>query len=111
MRVFETGATRDVDVSKLDFDGFLSPLAIVRFAEYMNENRQTAAGLRDSDNWQKGIPLDAYRKSSFRHFVEFWTLSRSGQETGDEIERALCAMIFNVQGYLHEALKQRAKGS
>ena len=52
MRTFDTGATRDTDSDKLDFDGFLSPLALEAFAEYMHRHRQVADGsLRASDNW------------------------------------------------------------
>lgn len=69
IRTFDTGATRDTDEGKLDFEGFLSPLALERFAEYMNKHRQQSDGsLRDSDNWQKGIPVKQYMKSMWRHF-------------------------------------------
>lgn len=110
MRVFNTGATRDIDETKLDFDGFLSPYALERFAEYMNKNRVTADGLRDSDNWQRGIPLAAYRKSSWRHFFAFWKLARVTNASPD-IEENLCALLFNVQGYLHEIVKARTGAS
>lgn len=104
MRVFETGATRDTDQGKFDYEGFLSPIALERFAAYMNKNRVQADGkLRDSDNWQKGIPRDAYMKSMFRHFMEAWSIHR-GHKEGD-ITEALSAILFNVQGYLHEELK------
>ena len=36
MRQFETGAIRDDDEGKLDFEGCLSPLALEAFAEYSN---------------------------------------------------------------------------
>lgn len=107
MRTFSTGATRDSDDSKPDYDGFLSPLVIERFGEYMHRHRRQADGsMRDSDNWQKGIPLAAYRKSAFRHFIEFWKAARA-DGTGQAVEEALCALLFNVQGYLHEAIKAR----
>lgn len=104
MRKFESGATRDNDAGKLDYEGFLSPLALERFAEYMNLNRFQADGeLRDSDNWQKGIPKDAYMKSMWRHFMDVWKAHRGvGTIPMDE---ALCAVLFNAMGYLHEALK------
>lgn len=107
MRVFATGAMRDGEAGKLDFDGFLSPQALLRFAQYMDKHRHTPAGLRDSDNWQRGIPLDAYRKSMWRHFFDFWMRARAGQEFGPEIEEDLCALLFNASGYLHEILKRR----
>ena len=40
MRKFETGATRNLDDGKFDFDGFLSPLTLKRFAEYMHKHRK-----------------------------------------------------------------------
>ena len=104
-RTFETGASRDSEEGKLDYEGFLSPLVLKRFAEYMHANRQMKDGsLRDSDNWQKGIPLDAYMKSMWRHFMDVWTAHRVGDDA-DTIEEALCAILFNAQGYLHELLK------
>lgn len=58
MRTFKTGATRNDDSNWIS-EGFLSPIALEKFAEYMNENRIQADGnVRDSDNWQKGIDLD-----------------------------------------------------
>lgn len=105
IRKFETGATRDTDEGKYDFEGFYSPIVMERFAEYMNKHRKQSDGnLRDSDNWQKGIPLIDYMKSGFRHFFDWWKEHR-GYSTKDGIEEALCALFFNVQGYLHEYLK------
>lgn len=109
MRTFETGATRSADEDKLDYEGFLSPLAIERFAEYLHKHRRQADGaLRASDNWQKGMPLDVYMKSMWRHFEDLWLLHRGWPaRVGVDREEALCALMFNVQGYLHELLKDR----
>ncbi len=105
MREFETGATRDTDEGKHDYEGFLSPLVIERFGEYMTKHRKQADGnLRDSDNWQKGIPQDAYMKSGWRHFLDWWKFHRGH---GGDIEEILCAVMFNVMGYLHERLLAR----
>lgn len=107
VRKFTTGATRDQDFTKPDYEGFLSPLVIERFGEYMHEHRKQVDGaLRDSDNWQKGIPLAAYMKSGFRHFHDWWSQHR-GLAGKDLLEDALCALLFNVSGYLHETLKAR----
>ena len=104
MREFDSGATRDNDADKLDFEGFLSPLVLTRYASYMHSHRKQADGeLRDSDNWQKGIPLAVYMKSAWRHFIDWWNDHR-GFETDDGVEEALCALIFNASGYLHELL-------
>lgn len=106
MRTFPTGATRNNDENKLDFEGFLSPLALERFAEYMHQNRvQDDGTLRDSDNWQKGIPREQYIKSMWRHFFQVWKSYRNGNPTAED----LCALLFNVQGMLHEELKQEKK--
>lgn len=109
VRIFPSGATRDTDANKLDFEGFLSPLALQAFAEYMHANRvQTDGNVRASDNWQKGIPLDAYMKSMWRHFFAVWSTYRDEIDTGstkNEQVQNLCALLFNVQGMLHEIPK------
>lgn len=108
MRTFETGATRDTDTDKLDFEAFLSPLVLERYAEYMHRHRvQPDGSLRDGDNWQKGIPRDAYMKSAWRHFFDWWKEHR-GLDSREGLEDALCALLFNVSGYLHEVLKDKA---
>lgn len=109
MRTFDTGATRDNDETKPDYEGYLSPLVICRFGEYMTKHRKQSDGnMRDSDNWQKGIPLAAYMKSLWRHLVALWTLHRSNHRARHDMEEALCGIIFNASGYLHETLKDSA---
>lgn len=111
IRKFDTGATRDSDSGKYDYEGFVSPLVLERFAAYMDRHRMQPDGsLRDSDNWQKGIPQTAYIKSGWRHFVDWWKEHR-GIRTKEGLEDALCALMFNVQGYLHEHLKKKAEKS
>ena len=108
IRSFSTGATRDTDENKLDFEGFLSPFVLRRYAEYLNKHRTQADGkLRDSDNWQKGIPLKVYMKSGFRHFFGWWANHRH-VVVKENIEESLCALLFNAMGYLHEHLKDKA---
>lgn len=110
MRTFDTGATRDSDDDKLDFEGFLSPLVLCRYAEYLHKHRTQADGKkRDSDNWQKGIPLSTYMKSMWRHFIDTWIFHRFPDDElqRNPIEESLCAVIFNASGYLHELEKKR----
>lgn len=109
LRTFTTGATRDGDRVKVDYEGFLSPLVLARFGRYMHKHRRLKDGtMRDSDNWQRGIPRDVYLKSACRHFMEWWTAHRGWKRcTAREIEDILCAVIFNAQGYLHEHLVVR----
>jgi len=110
-RTFATGATRDADVDKYDYEGFLSPTVLERFAEYMHANRvQSNGDVRDSDNWQKGIPRDQYMKSMFRHFMDVWGQHRASAANDTLVgEDALCALLFNVMGYLHETLQWEAE--
>ena len=104
IRTFSTGATRDTDTNKLDFDGFLCPLVLERYAEYMNVNRKMADGsLRGSDNWKAGIPQDVYRKSGWRHFFAFWKHCLSGNKALAIVDA--CGILFNVMGWMHEELK------
>ena len=113
MRHFESGATRDDDKTKPDYEGFYSPTVVEAFGEYMNKHRVQADGeLRDSDNWMKGIPKTAYMKSLWRHFLDMWFLHRGyeriDKQTGEKLimKEVLCAILFNVQGYLYEVLKE-----
>lgn len=111
IRTFDTGATRDSEEGKFDYEGFLSPLVLERYAEYMHSHRMQKGGkLRDSDNWQKGIPFSAYMKSLLRHLMTLWKQHRFPFGP-DPSEETLCAIIFNSSGYLHEMLmaKRRVK--
>ena len=107
MRIFKTGATRDNDEGKIDYEGFYNPLVVQRFGEYMDKHRHQADGqIRTSDNWQKGIEKSAYMKSAFRHFHDWW-MEHRGYASREGLEDALCALIFNAQGYLYEVLKDK----
>lgn len=105
VRQFETGATRDVEAGKPDYEAFLSPLVIEAYGQYMNACRDTAAGRRPGDNWQLGIALPAYMKSGWRHFFDWWKGHRA-HDPEVELVIPLLAVIFNASGYLHELLKK-----
>jgi hypothetical protein len=112
VREFPTGATRDDDDEKLDFEGFISPAVLVRYGEYMHKHRmQSDDKLRPSDNWQKGIPIPEYAKSLVRHVVYLWRDHRVAMTSVPEkkhfsvMEEILCAIMFNTIGWLHELLK------
>lgn len=111
MRKFDSGATRDTDENKLDYEGFLSPLVLEKYAQYLHKHRiQSSGKLRGSDNWQKGIPKETYIKSAWRHFMSWWLIHRNyppRYEKGNliNLEDSLCAIIFNTSGYLYEILK------
>ena len=110
IRTFATGATRSPDAERDDPEGYLSPLAIQRYCAYLTKHRvQTDGAVRASDNWQLGIPLAAYMKGMWRHFLHLWLRHRGWPVTdpkaGADIEEDLCAILFNAQGMLHELLK------
>jgi hypothetical protein len=131
IREFKSGATRDTEGEKLDYDGFLSPLALHVYAKYLNKHRiQSDGTLRESDNWQKGISRDVYMKSIWRHQMDVWAIHRGYhvyKERTDKgevthillnitewknpgwiavtLEDALGGLIFNSMGYLHEYIK------
>jgi len=115
IRRFETGAVRDAETGKFDYEGFLSPRALETYAAYMHKHRKQAdGGLRDSDNWQKGIPRSVYMKSLWRHLVTAWKIHR-GITCLDErdghvitITEALCGILFNTFGYMHEECEAEA---
>jgi hypothetical protein len=116
VRQFGTGATRDADDGKNDYEGFLSPVVIEAYGDYMHEHRKQSDGqLRDSDNWQKGMPKSQYMKSLLRHVLTAWKLHRGWEVKPEKIggvlrvptmKETLCAILFNTMGYLHEMLKE-----
>lgn len=107
MRRFESGATRDTDEGKLDFEAFLSPLVLKRYAEYMHRHRRRSDGtMRAGDDWQQGIPKDEYAKSLLRHLLDFWLCHRQrGSAARETVTEALCGIIFNAMGYLYNLLE------
>lgn len=114
IRTFDTGATRDADDGKLDYDGFLSEYALTRYAEYMNYHRTQSDGeVRPSDNWKRGIPREQYMKSAWRHFMDMWRsfkgIEVKDSKTGKPVttEEAACGLLFNIQGLLHELVKEK----
>lgn len=105
MRKFEGGATRDIDFSKYEYAGFLSPQVLEAFGAYMHECRKTAEGLRASDNWQKGIPNEVYQHSFLRHAFDLWRVMR-GLPTADGELGATMGVLFNVMGFVFERIKK-----
>lgn len=108
---FASGATRSSDGGKLDYEGYLSPLVVKRFGEFMLKHQTQEDGKeRTSDNWKKGIPKTAYLKSLLRHVVDVWLhVSGWGYKATESLEDSLCATMFNSMGLLHELLKERER--
>ena len=113
MRSFGTGETRDSKIGKLEYEECLSPIVLEAYAEYMLDCSVLPDGTkRPGDNWQIGIPLEAYMDSLLRHVFDLWKLHRGyktlDRKTGEPItiKKALCAILFNTFGYLHEYIKK-----
>lgn len=112
VRTFPTGASRNSEVGKLDFEGALSPAVLVAFTAYMESHAAGPDGEhRSADNWQRGMPLDSYMKSLLRHVMDLWMIHRGLAAVRPEdghavtIEEALGGVLFNAQGYWHEVLR------
>ena len=123
IRTFETGATRDKDDTKYDFEAFLAPEVLWEFAEYMHKHRiQTDGSLRDGDNWQKGVPLSSHMKSFIRHSFDLWLWWRSRETRPNQriarirprpedgkvppIKDTLAALFFAIQGIWLEVIRE-----
>lgn len=120
---FGSGATRSADAGKIDYEGFLSLPALEAYGQYMLKHQVQADGtVRSSSNWKLGIPLTgdgSYTKALFRHVFELTGLTvghvsaRLRREMPNATMRTMmqdtaCAVLFNIQGFLHEFLKQQA---
>ena len=107
-RTFSTGATRDTDEGKFDYEAFSAPIVERTYASYMHDNRKQVDGvLRDGDNWQKGMPRRQYVKSLIRHTMDLWFAWRESPGDMSPIITLLCAIRFNVNGLLYEILSGR----
>ena len=117
MREYTTGATRGDDDTKPHYEGYLSPVVLWRFGQYMKQHqRQEDGELRKADNWQQGMPIDDYMDSLLRHQMHVWLRHRGHGNVVPmdeaELEKSdnqlllddLCAMLFNTMGYMHELL-------
>lgn len=110
IRKFGNGATRDTIEGKLSYVKGLSPIVLQRYLQYLDKHRLQSDGLmREFNNWKRGIPVDTYNDSLFRHAMAAWLL-HDGFPVKDNhgsvtLEDTLCAIIFNASGWLHESLK------
>ena len=107
IREFASGATRNGDGGKLSYTRFLSPLVVKAFAEYMEENRYLEDGsIREPDNWKKGMGGDTYLESGMRHMIDWWTEHDYPETSREGLRKALCGVLFNAMGRLHELIME-----
>lgn len=110
LRTYSTGATRDTSEGKHEPWRFTSALVEQRFCQYMHKHRKQSDGnLRASDNWKQGIEIKDYYDSLSRHIQDLRLILDGYPELAREgdAEEALCAIAFNVQGMLHEMIRDR----
>lgn len=112
MRTFETGANRDTNTNKVDYMGHISPLVTHRYGQYMNECRNLPDGTRRAaDNWKAGMPVPVWLESLVRHMEDVKLIADgySDVATTPDMEKALCAVLFNAQGLLYQILVEKRK--
>lgn len=112
MRNFKSGANRNSDEGKLDYEGFNNPLVDWSFAKYMHHHRfLDDRTLRDSDNWQKGFGYKTSLKSLLRHVQDVRLIYNGIKviENNKEItlEEALNGCKFNINSMLLDILKDK----
>ena len=112
LRSFDGGAIRDTNIGKLEYYGFLSPLVLKRYSEYMNKHRTLPdGGLRGSDNWKSLFGKDHNKicfDSLLRHLMDVWLIMDGySDEAREPLEEALCAMSFNINALLLKILKDK----
>lgn len=75
-RQFKTGAVRDSNRGKPNPTYYSDPLVEWRFNRYMKR----AEIKYGPGNWKKGIPLEEYLQSLFRHAIKLWIEHEYGTE-------------------------------
>lgn len=104
------GATRSAEtIRRINPIRALSSTFARALADYISRHRDTDAGVREDDNWKKGIPLERYEESLGRHYLDFWTAVERGDRGLDTLDMAL-AVGFNIQGWVHRHSELVAQG-
>jgi len=109
MRRFESGAQRDDDSTKPEFGGFLSPLVLKAYGDYMHHHRTMKDGSRrGAADWKQGIPQRVYFESLLRHVMDVWLhVDGHPSEAREDLRISLCGVLFNASGLLYETLKAK----
>lgn len=113
-RTFDTGAIRDVDTSKVNVMGHISPLVTKRYCQFLHDCRTLKDGTRrDAENWKLGMTKTAWLESLVRHMEDVKLIADGYPDEANtpDMEKALCAVLFNTQGLLYELLRERRKST
>lgn len=112
LRMSESGAIRNSDIGKINYQGALSPLILEAYGKYIEKHSLLPDGTRrNNKNWQKLFGTVEEHKevcieSAWRHFIDV-LMEHDGYESRDGLDEALGGLMFNIQGYWFAELKER----
>ncbi len=116
LRKSDTGAIRNSDVDKINYQGALSPLVLESYGQYIQKHSLLPDGTRrNNKNWQKlfGTPKEHRQvciESAWRHFIDLLK-EHDGYDSQDGIDEALGGLMFNIQAYWFSLLKEGKDGN
>ncbi len=87
-RLFESGAQRDSNKGKIRPD-LISPYMLKALGKVLADG----ASHYGERNWEKGMPLDIFKESASRHYVQWMN-----NETDEDHAAKL---IFNIMAWIH----------
>lgn len=111
LRKSDTGAIRNSDVDKINYQGALSPLVLEAYGAYIQKHSLLPDGTRrNNKNWQNLFGThEEHRQvcieSAWRHFLDV-LMEHDGYESRDGIDEALGGLMFNIQAYWFSLLKE-----
>jgi len=112
LRNFDTGAIRDNDDSKINYQGALSPLVLEAYGAYIQKHSLLPDGTRrNNKNWQNLFGThEEHRQvcieSAWRHFIDL-LMEHDGYDSRDGLDEAIGGLMFNIQAYWFSVLKER----
>ena len=115
LRNFDTGAIRDNDDSKINYQGALSPLVLEAYGAYIQKHSLLPDGTRrNNKNWQNLFGThEEHRQvcieSAWRHFIDL-LMEHDGYDSRDGLDEAIGGLLFNIQAYWFSVLKERKGG-
>lgn len=112
LRNFDTGAIRDNDENKINYQGALSPLVLEAYGAYIQKHSLLPDGTRrNNKNWQNLFGThEEHRQvcieSAWRHFIDL-LMEHDGYNSRDGLDEAIGGLMFNIQAYWFSVLKER----
>lgn len=103
---FESGAIRDSQEGKEEYQEAISDLTLRRYALYMlSQAKKYGKG-----NWKKGISSESYSNSLDRHLNKYRIKKNWGIDIEPGVDH-LSAALFNLQGLIHNEEMEKYKKS